>query len=524
MKTKLLNFKNGFFTLVISFAISSNLNSQTTVFDVISGSPNHSSLAAAINTANLTGALQDVNATYTVFAPDNNAFDNLALQLGTNISGLLALPNLSDILLYHVLDISVDAASVTNGLIAQPLNNANTIKLTKTFTGNVYANHAIVNAADLQADNGIVHSIDKVILSDETVVDIAIDNGFTTLATAVITAELLPALTDPFASFTVFAPDNNSFDQLAVDLGTDLNGILTLPNLTDILLYHVLDASVDAASVSNGLVAQPLSTTNTIKMTKTQSGVVYANQAKVVIPDLSSSNGIVHTLDAVILPNETVVDIAIDNNFSALTTAVITAELLPVLTKPLGSFTVFAPTDNAFNDLATSLNTDINGILNLPNLSEILLYHTVAGIVMSSDLVSGPVTTIEGTEIFVDLSSGVIINDANVTSPDITADNGVVHVIDKVLLSQFASIETINEDTDIRIYPNPASSFIDINIDAKKYSKLFIINPEGKIIIKHDLKSDQTRIDVKNLIYGSYLIKVMGDSGEKAKKIFISNK
>ena len=142
---------------------------------------------------------------------------------------------------------------------------------------------------------------------------------------------------------------------------------------------------------------------------------------------------------------------------------------------------------------------------------------------MSSDLVSGPVTTIEGTEIFVDLSSGVVINDANVTSPDITADNGVVHVIDKVLLSQFASIETLNQDTDINIYPNPTSSFIDIKLDAGKYSKLFIINSEGKIIRKHDLKSDQTRIDVKNLIYGSYLIKVMGDSGEKAKKIFISN-
>ena len=127
----------------------------------------------------------------------------------------------------------------------------------------------MVNAANLQTDNGIVHSITNVILSDETVVDIAIDNGFSTLATAVITAELLPALTNPFSTFTVFAPDNNSFDQLAIDLGTDLNGILALPNLTDILLYHVLDASVDEASVNNGLVAQPLSTTNTIKMTKT---------------------------------------------------------------------------------------------------------------------------------------------------------------------------------------------------------------------------------------------------------------
>jgi len=113
--------------------------------------------------------------------------------------------------------------------------------LTKTSTGSVYANQAMVNAADLSADNGIVHSIDAVVLANETVVDIAIDNGFTSLTTAVVTAELLPALTNPFATLTVFAPDNAAFDQLAADLNTDLNGVLASSNLADILLYQFLE-------------------------------------------------------------------------------------------------------------------------------------------------------------------------------------------------------------------------------------------------------------------------------------------
>ena len=90
----------------------------------------------------------------------------------------------------------------------------------------------------------MVHAVDGVLLPFETVVDVAIDNGFTTLTTAVATAELLPALTDPYNEFTVFAPTNDAFDALAVALDTDLAGILALPNLADVLLYHVVSGYV----------------------------------------------------------------------------------------------------------------------------------------------------------------------------------------------------------------------------------------------------------------------------------------
>ncbi len=101
---------------------------QTNVYNnVIATSPNHTSLAAALQQAGLVTALQSNTATLTVFAPDNAAFADLAASLNTDITGLLALPNLSDILLYHVLGTEVPAANVTNGAIVTPLNPVNTI-------------------------------------------------------------------------------------------------------------------------------------------------------------------------------------------------------------------------------------------------------------------------------------------------------------------------------------------------------------------------------------------------------------
>ena len=200
--------------------------------------------------------------------------------------------------------VTVPSTALTNGDIETPVFAGNTVKLTVTLGGDVYVNQALVETPDLTADNGVVHSTGAVILPNETVVDVAIDNGFSTLATAVITAELLPALTNPFAELTVFAPTNEAFDDLATALGTDLAGILALPNLADVLTYHVLGSEVDAAAITNGDVVMPLSMTNSLKLTKTSEGDVFVNQAQVTSADITSDNGIVHVLNAAVLPNE----------------------------------------------------------------------------------------------------------------------------------------------------------------------------------------------------------------------------
>ena len=467
------------------------------------------SLATAVITAELLPALTDPMATFTVFAPNNEAFDNLASALGTDIAGLLALPNLADVLTYHVLGNEVLAADVTNGAIVQPLSASNTLKMTVTSMGNVFVNQAEVIAADVTADNGVVHVINAVVLPAQTVVDVALENGFTSLATAVITAELLPALSDPLATFTVFAPNNEAFDNLASALGTDIAGLLALPNLANVLTYHVLGAEVLAADVTNGAIVQPLSPSNTLKMTVTSTGNVFVNQAQVIAADVTADNGVVHVINGVVLPAETVVDVALDNGFTTLATAVVSEELLPVLTNPLASFTVFAPTNAAFDSLAADLGTDINGILALTNLTEVLTYHVLASEVLSTQLVAGPVATVNGASVNVSLMNGVMINDANVTLADVLSDNGVVHVIDRVLIPTSNSVN--NESTmNISIYPNPAVEFITINTSSPVNYTIYDMS--GRLKESGKAMNGQS-LNVSQLNAGMYIMQLSGVEG-----------
>jgi uncharacterized surface protein with fasciclin (FAS1) repeats len=316
------------------------------------------------------------------------------------------------------------------------------------------------------------------------------------------------ALQNSMGTFTVFAPDNMAFDNLAAALGTDISSVLANPALGDILLYHVLGVIAPSSAVNNGDIVTPLFAGNTLKLTKTTMGSVYANQAMVNGADLTADNGVVHSVNAVLLPVETVVDIAIDSGFSYLATAVITAELLPALTDPLSEFTVFAPTNQAFDDLAAELGTDINGLLALPNLGDILLYHVVSGTVLSTGLSNGLVPTLEGNAVLVDLTTSVMINNATVTSADITADNGVVHVIDKVLLPGTASISELVVET-IAVFPNPSSDKILFNAD--KNGSYEIINANGTTVkIGSSLDGEVT---ISDLEIGSYFIRIT--AGEK---------
>jgi uncharacterized surface protein with fasciclin (FAS1) repeats len=474
-----------------------------------------STLVTAVVTAELLPALTNPFVNYTVFAPTNTAFDNLATALNTTVSGLLALPNLADILTYHVLGTEVPSSAVTNGAIVQPLSTTNTLKLTETSTGNVFVNQAQVTAVDINADNGIVHVLNAVVLPVETVADVAIDNGFSTLVTAVVTAELLPALTNPLANYTVFAPTNEAFTDLADALGTTVNGLLALPNLADILTYHVLGTEVPSTAVTNGAIVQPLSTTNTLKLTETSTGDVFVNQAQVTAVDINADNGIVHVLDAVVLPIETVVDVAIDNGFSTLATAVATAELLPVLTDPFSEFTVFAPTNAAFEDLATSLSTTVNGLLALPNLADILTYHVVEGTVLSTQLTAGPVATVNGEDVIVSLTNGVQINDATVTLADVLADNGVVHVIDGVLLPPTVSL-TENASNEVNYYPNPCADVLHVETEIPSTITLKDLN--GRSIFSKEVTSTLD-VNVSNLSQGSYLLNISNSAGTQTKTV-----
>jgi uncharacterized surface protein with fasciclin (FAS1) repeats len=128
-----------------------------------------------------------------------------------------------------------------------------------------------------------------------------------------------------------------------------------------------------------------------------------------------------------------IVDTAVNaGSFNTLVSAVKAAGLVETL-KGAGPFTVFAPTDEAFAKLPAGT---VEGLLkDLPKLKKILTYHVVAGKVMAADVVKlKSAKTVEGSEVKINASSGVKINDSTVTTPDVATDNGVIHIIDTVLL------------------------------------------------------------------------------------------
>jgi transforming growth factor-beta-induced protein len=475
-------------------------------------------LRDAILQQNLQGALQNPSATLTVFAPTNAAFEALAAGLNTDIDGILALPNLTDVLLYHVLGSTVVSGDLTNGMTPQPLNAANTIKITVTSGGSVFANQAQVTTANIGASNGVVHVTDGVLLPVTTVVDLAINNNFTILTTAVIQQELVPALSNPLGTFTVFAPTDAAFGDLLAILDITAEQLLADENLTAVLLYHVLGAVVPASAVSNGLLATPLNDLNTIKMTVTSTGDVYANQAQVILPDVNAFNGVVHAIDAVILPLPTVVDVAINNDFNYLVAALVQEEFLPVLTNPFAAFTVFAPTDLAFEELAAALETDIDGLLALPTLSTVLLYHVIDGIVASTDLENGTVNTLANITVNVNVDAGVLINTSTVILADVAAFNGIVHVIDRVLVPGGSPVSVPNFDNvSITAYPNPASTVV--SFTGLNEADLNIVDINGSTVFSG--KYNGNPIDISNLSSGMYFIYVAAEQNTSVVRLSV---
>jgi len=269
------------------------------------------------------------------------------------------------------------------------------------------------------------------------IVDTALADGrFTTLVTAVQAAGLVDALKGA-GPYTVFAPTDDAFAKLPAGTVESLLEAGNLEQLKSILLYHVVEGKIMAADVAGLSAAKTLAGKDlAIKM---DMGSVYINDAKVVITDIETSNGVIHVIDTVLLPPADLADIVdtavADGRFTTLVTAVQAAGLVDAL-KGEGPFTVFAPTDDAFAALPEGTVESLLKAENIEQLKSILLYHVVEGKVMAADvagLSSAP--TLLGKDLAVKMDMGnVYINEAKVILTDIETSNGVIHVIDSVLL------------------------------------------------------------------------------------------
>ena len=416
-------------------------NNPTTVVDVIVNSEVHNLLEAAVIEADLAGALSG-DGPFTVFAPTDDAFLALAGALDATAEDLLALPQLADILLYHVVGAQVWSTDLTDGATATTLNGGN-VTVTINDDG-IFINDAQVTVADIVTDNGVVHVIDAVLLpptepETTTVVDVIVNSEVhTILEAAVIEADLAGALSGE-GPFTVFAPTDDAFAALAAALDASAADLLALPELADILLYHVVGTQILSTDLADGATATTLNGAD-VTVTINDDGI-FINDAQVTVADIVTDNGVVHVIDAVLLPptepeTTTVVDVIVESEVhTILEAAVIEADLAGTLSGE-GPFTVFAPTDDAFAALATALNATAADLLALPELADILLYHVIGAQVLSTDLADGATaTTLLGEDVTVTINGdGIFINDAQVTVADIVTDNGVVHVIDAVLL------------------------------------------------------------------------------------------
>ena len=502
-------------------SINSVLLDNETVADIAIDSPDHTTLVAAVVEARLLPALTNPYSELTVFAPTDAAFTAALSAMNISAADLLASPDLTDILLYHVLGAEVLSTSLSNGMLAEPLNVTNTLKITISGT-DVFVNQAQVTAANVQADNGAVHVLDGVVLPGETVADIAIDSpDHTTLVAAVVEARLLPALTNPFAELTVFAPTDAAFTAALSAMNISAADLLASPDLTDILLYHVLGAEVLSTGLSNGMIAEPLNATNTLKIT-IDGADVFVNQAQVTAANVQAGNGAVHVLDGVVLPGETVADIAIDSpDHTTLVAAVVEARLLPALTNPFAELTVFAPTDAAFTAALASMNISAADLLASPDLAYILLYHVIGSEVLSTSLTNGPVATLNGQDVIVDITTGVMINDANVTNEDITSSNGIVHIVDGVLFPNLTSIEE-NNNLDVLVYPNPAVNVLNVSLNSNELFELTITDLNGKNILTKRVSNMSNMIDISTLSSGIYLLHIANSNFQSTTKIQIN--
>ena len=279
---------------------------QQSIVDVAVANGSFTTLVAALEATGLDETLANPDASFTVFAPTDEAFNALGSE---TINALLAdTDTLSDILTYHVISGEVDAAAaISSAGTTVEMVNGDSVGLSLDG-GNLLVNTSTVVMTDVMADNGIIHVIDSVLLPPVgmgepagDIVDTAVNAGnFSTLVTALQATGLDETLADPTANFTVFAPNDEAFAKLG---GETIQALLAdTEALSAILLQHVVSGKVDGvtAYTLNGQSATTVGGKTIPVMIDSASDSLKVGGATVVVKDIYTTNGIIHIIDTVI--------------------------------------------------------------------------------------------------------------------------------------------------------------------------------------------------------------------------------
>ncbi|WP_420579863.1 fasciclin domain-containing protein [Reichenbachiella sp.] len=391
-------------------------------------------LAAAATQAGLIETLQG-DGPFTVFAPTDAAFVQLLTDLGLEGLGDISNSDLVEILTYHVVAAEVFSADVTDGNVA----TVNGAEITLATSGGITVNGvSVVSPFDLDASNGVVHAIEKVLIPEgfelsptKDIVETAVASGYGSLAAALTRADLISAL-EADGPFTVFAPTDEAFAALLNTIGQESIDDVPVDVLAEILKYHVVSGSVPSSAVTAGNVA----TLQGDEVTLATEGGITVNGAKVISPfDVETTNGIIHTIDAVLVPEDilafvgTVLEPAYFNkNFTTLISAAVKADLVSTLLDA-DELTIFAPTNDAFSASGIDLDAASSA-----TVADILKYHVLGEKVLSTQIPASATTLQEDDIFFSLLVDGNYINgSAEITTVDVESGTGVVHVINDVL-------------------------------------------------------------------------------------------
>ena len=406
---------------------------NTTTAERAKATPATETLATAVGAAGLESTL-DGDGPFTVFAPVNGAFDAIDADELTGNATLL-----TEVLNYHV----VSGSALASGDIAEGESTVETedgadLTINKTADGTVTVNGKTVTTADIQTTNGVIHLIDGVLLETLDIANYAaLTPDVETLVGAVDAAGLTDALANETNTFTVFAPVNSAFDAIDADELTD-NAAL----LSRVLNYHVVQGQsvpLTGAGLSDG---DPLATNDTgqdLTVSVEDDSITAVNGVEIA-GTVEVENGTIHLLGNVLLQSANIAQRAtLDPNLSALTDAVTTGGLASgagTLGDDGTDFTVFAPPNGAFSGLDAAAFTGEDG--SQPLAFDLVRYHAIQGTpIAAADISDGqtaasPVGPDLEFRAFADGS--VTVNGVPVTTTDIQARNGIIHLIDGVLL------------------------------------------------------------------------------------------
>ena len=372
------------------------------------------------------------NEELTVFAPTDQAFGKLPAGLLEDLTD----EQLTEIILYHLLEGTVESTQIASQQDAVT-EQGERILLQSNADGVTVNGRSSVVSADIEASNGVIHAVDEVLLPaayrEPGIIETAEEAGnFSILLGAIEDAGLTTTL-QFLGPFTVFAPSDAAFQELGIETVESL----TDEQLNSVLTYHVLDGEVPSSALQPTQTVAALNGEN-LFITLENDEVMVNGTGSVTSADINTENGVIHAVNQVLLPDAfgNVVDNAVKRyELTTLVDLVTEQNLAETLTASDAEYTVFAPTNAAFESISSTLST-----LTDQQVTNTLLYHVLATAVESGDLAeSQQVMTLNNDEeILIEVSEGVVtINgSATVQIADVAGTNGVIHIIDEVLIPE----------------------------------------------------------------------------------------